>query len=132
MISECGASLWCDPRRWVPEAARLLRPGGRLVFHTISVLAALCQPDGPGPAGTELLHPQREVHRLRSPGGGVEFHPGHGEWIAILRTAGFTIEALHEHLRPARRQRPPLLQRRHRILGTTMAARGRWAARLPA
>lgn len=31
-ISECGASLWCDPARWVPEAARLLRPGGRLVF----------------------------------------------------------------------------------------------------
>jgi len=26
-ISECGASLWCDPARWVPEAARLLRPG---------------------------------------------------------------------------------------------------------
>jgi SAM-dependent methyltransferase len=27
-ISECGASLWCDPARWVPEAARLLRQGG--------------------------------------------------------------------------------------------------------
>src|ERR1700689_3117857 len=29
VVSECGASLWCDPSRWVPEAARLLRPGGR-------------------------------------------------------------------------------------------------------
>ena len=29
VISECGASLWCDPARWIPEAARLLRPGGR-------------------------------------------------------------------------------------------------------
>jgi SAM-dependent methyltransferase len=27
-LYECGASLWCDPARWVPEAARLLRPGG--------------------------------------------------------------------------------------------------------
>ena len=35
-VSECGASLWCDPARWVPEAARLLRAGGRLVFHTTS------------------------------------------------------------------------------------------------
>src|SRR4029079_13538243 len=31
-ISECGASIWCDPRRWLPEAYRLLRPGGRLWF----------------------------------------------------------------------------------------------------
>lgn len=28
-ISEHGACLWADPHRWVPEAARLLRPGGR-------------------------------------------------------------------------------------------------------
>ena len=27
-ISEYGASIWCDPYRWIPEAARLLRPGG--------------------------------------------------------------------------------------------------------
>ena len=30
-ISECGASLWRDPARWVPQAARL-------VFHTTSTL----------------------------------------------------------------------------------------------
>ena len=30
VISEYGACLWADPHRWVPEAARLLRPGGRL------------------------------------------------------------------------------------------------------
>jgi SAM-dependent methyltransferase len=100
VISECGASLWCDPARWVPEAARLLRPGGRLVFHTTSVLSAMCLPDDPSPCGAELLHPQRKVARLRSPGGGVEFHPGHGDWIATLRRAGFIIEALHELYAP--------------------------------
>ena len=31
-FSEYGASIWCDPYRWMPEAARLLRPGGGLVF----------------------------------------------------------------------------------------------------
>ena len=31
-ISEYGACLWADPSRWVPEAARLLRPGGVLIF----------------------------------------------------------------------------------------------------
>ena len=25
-ISEYGASIWCDPFTWIPEAARLLRP----------------------------------------------------------------------------------------------------------
>ena len=37
-ISEYGASIWCDPYAWIPEAARLLRPGGRLVFLVNSVL----------------------------------------------------------------------------------------------
>ena len=32
VISEYGASLWADPYAWVPECARVLRPGGRLVF----------------------------------------------------------------------------------------------------
>jgi len=32
VISEYGAATWADPHRWIPEAARLLRPGGELVF----------------------------------------------------------------------------------------------------
>src|SRR6185437_278540 len=32
VVSEYGASIWVDPYRWIPEAARLLRPGGRLIF----------------------------------------------------------------------------------------------------
>ena len=35
-ISQYGASIWCDPYRWIPEAARILRPGGRLVFDFAS------------------------------------------------------------------------------------------------
>ncbi len=96
----CGASLWCDPARWVPEAARLLRPGGRLVFHTTSVLVTLCLPEAAGHAGRELLRPQRRVYRLDVPGRGVEFHPGHGEWIQVLRAAGFAVDALHELYAP--------------------------------
>jgi SAM-dependent methyltransferase len=95
-ISEYGASLWCDPARWIPEAARLLRPGGRLVFHTASVLVSLCLPEQDGYAGEHLLRAQREAYRLPTPGGGAEFHPGHGEWIRILRASGFAVDALHE------------------------------------
>lgn len=130
VISECGASLWCDPARWVPEAARLLRPGGRLVFHTTSVLSAMCLPEGSGPAGTELLHPQREVGRLHSPGGGVEFHPGHGDWITILRQAGFTIEALHELYPPPGATDHPYYNLATAVWAQRWPAEELWATRL--
>jgi SAM-dependent methyltransferase len=96
VVSECGASLWCDPAHWVPEAARLLRPGGRLVFHTMSVLLALCSPESSGPARRELLRPQRDARRLITAQGGIQFHPSHGEWITVLRAAGFAVDDLRE------------------------------------
>lgn len=132
VISECGASLWCDPARWVPEAARVLRPGGRLVFHTTSVLSALCLPDGSGPAGTELLHASREVARMFSPGGGVEFHPSHEDWITILREAGFTVEALHELYAPPDAADHPYYQLATANWAQRWPAEELWAARLPA
>lgn len=94
-LSEYGACLWCDPESWVPEAARLLRPGGRLVFLTNSVLVMLCVPDVEGFAGQKLLRPQPDVYRVRW-SEGVEFHPSHGEWIRILTANGFRVDALHE------------------------------------
>ena len=106
VISEYGASVWCDPDRWVPEAARLLRPGGRLVFLTNSVLATLCVPAEEGYARECLQRPQRGMYRVQWPGGGVEFHPGHGDWIRILRTSGFAVEALHELHAPADAEKP--------------------------
>jgi SAM-dependent methyltransferase len=101
VVSEYGASLWCHPERWVAEAARLLRPGGRLVFLTNSVLATLCVPEDEGFAQECLLRPQRALHRVEWPGGGVEFHPSHGQWIRVLGANGFVIDALHELYAPA-------------------------------
>src|SRR6185436_15132076 len=46
-IIEYGAAIWCDPYRWIPEAARMLRPGGRLVFLGHSTLIMLTFPDDP-------------------------------------------------------------------------------------
>jgi SAM-dependent methyltransferase len=99
-VSECGASLWCDPARWVPEAARLLRDGGRLVFCTLGILVTMCSPEPAGPARQELLRPQRKAYRLTAPQGGVQFHPSPGEWISILRASGFVIDGLHELYAP--------------------------------
>jgi SAM-dependent methyltransferase len=106
VVSEYGASVWCDPEQWIREAARLLRPGGRLVFLTNSVLATLCVPAEEGETQERLLRPQRGLHRVHWPGGGVEFHPGHGDWIRVLRANGFVVEALHELYAPDAAQKP--------------------------
>jgi len=100
-ISEYGACLWADPQRWVPEAARLLRPGGRLVFLVNSFLLMLCMPDEDDVAATDrLLRPAFGMYRVEWPGDhGVEFHLSHGDWIRLLRRSGFEIEDLVE-LRP--------------------------------
>jgi SAM-dependent methyltransferase len=99
-ISEYGACLWADPKRWVPEAARLLRPGGQLVFLTNSFLQTLCVPEI-GVTGDRLLRSAFGIYRVEWPGDpGVEFHLSHGDWIRLLRSSVFTIEDLAE-LRPA-------------------------------
>jgi SAM-dependent methyltransferase len=97
-ISEYGACLWADPECWVPEAARLLRPGGRLVFLTNSFLLTLCMPAEDGVAATDrLLRPAFGMHRLEWPSDvGVEFHLSHGDWIRLLRRSGFEVQDLVE------------------------------------
>jgi len=101
-ISEAGASLWCDPYRWIPEAARLLRPGGRLVFLVNSSFRVLCAPDeDDAPAGDRLLRDYFGMHRFAWPDGSVDFHLGHGDWVRLLRRAGFAIEDLIELRAPA-------------------------------
>ncbi|CAN5659349.1 class I SAM-dependent methyltransferase [soil metagenome] len=100
-ISEHGASAWCDPHLWIPEAARLLRPGGRLVFLHSTPLAFLCWPDV-GDATTELQRPYFGMHRFQwTPEDGIEFQITHGGWIAVLRREGFEIEGLLELQAPA-------------------------------
>jgi SAM-dependent methyltransferase len=98
-VSEYGASIWADPYRWIPEAARLLRPEGRLVFLRNSPISILCMKlDG---IDERLQRPQHEMNRIEWPDTGeVEFHPGHGDVVDILRRAGFEIERLIELYAP--------------------------------
>ncbi len=100
-ISEYGASIWCDPDAWIPEAARLLRPGGQLIFLVNSALLMLTVPDTDGvPASDRLLRPYFGMHRFEWPDeDSVEFHLGHGDMIRVLRRCGLEVEDLLE-LRP--------------------------------
>jgi SAM-dependent methyltransferase len=97
-ISEYGAAIWCDPFRWIPEAARILRPGGRLSFLGNSVLLMLTTPidDEDAPASEQLQRPLLGMYRFVWEDGAVEFHLPHGELIRLLRDSGFEVEDLVE------------------------------------
>jgi SAM-dependent methyltransferase len=97
VISEYGASLWCNPYRWIPEAHRLLRPGGTLIFVTNSALLMACTPPGGAPVGERLVRDYFSSERIEFPAdGAVEFHLTHGEWVRLLHESGFALENLIE------------------------------------
>jgi SAM-dependent methyltransferase len=95
-FSEYGASLWCEPEAWLAEAARLLRPGGRLIFLTNHPLLMLTVPADEGASTRQLERPLFGMRRMEWSEGGVEFHLPHGEMIRVLGEAGFVVESLHE------------------------------------
>jgi SAM-dependent methyltransferase len=107
-VSEYGASIWCDPYRWIPEAARLLRGGGELVFLRNSTLSILCMPDT-GKVGEHLLRPQKGLNRVAwaDDDPGVEFHLGHGDLLRLLSDSGFEVLDLIELFAPADAQDHP-------------------------
>jgi SAM-dependent methyltransferase len=105
-ISEYGASVWSDPYRWIPEAARLLRPGGMLVFIVTSPLLMACTPNAGSSAGETLERSYFGMHRFEFAGDDVvEFHLGHADWFKVLTENGLTVENLVE-VRP-RAKAPP-------------------------
>jgi SAM-dependent methyltransferase len=105
-ISEYGASLWCNPRRWVPEAFRLLRPDGVLIFFTTSAFVTACTPDDGGKATDLLVRDYFAPYEVTFVGEEtVEFHLTHGHWIRLLRSTGFVLENLIE-VRPPRDATP--------------------------
>ncbi|HEV2461193.1 MAG TPA: class I SAM-dependent methyltransferase, partial [Ktedonobacterales bacterium] len=98
VFCDWGAMTFCDPYRTVPEAARLLRPGGLLAFATATPLACICL-DGPADAWREqVLRPYFDLHRIEGEDGEdtVEFQLPYGAWIRLFRQQGFVVEDLVE------------------------------------
>ncbi|HYR48581.1 MAG TPA: class I SAM-dependent methyltransferase, partial [Candidatus Eisenbacteria bacterium] len=93
-FSEYGASIWCDPYLWIPEAARLLRPGGEVVFMRNSTLQVLCSPEE-GLIQERLVRPQKGIHRFDwtddDEGASTDFHISGSELFQLLRKTGFDV-----------------------------------------
>lgn len=101
-VSEYGAALWTDPFVWIPEAFRLLRPGGELVFLTNSALAMLCSPiDGSLPITDRLERDYFSMYRFDwrdavDEPGGIEFNLPISRWVRLFRDTGFDILGFDE------------------------------------
>lgn len=91
-FSEYGASIWCDSNKWIPEAARLLRPGGELVFMRNTDLEMVCSVDDERVA-ERLVLPLRGMNRLdwTSEGPSTEFHLSSSDLFQLLRRTGFDV-----------------------------------------
>ncbi len=117
-ISDYGASVWCDPLRWLPEARRLLRTDGKLIFFTPAPMLVACTPPDGGMPGRPL---EAEYFSLRylefGPDSGIEFQLTLSGWARILRDSGFVIEDIVE-TRP-----DPLAEPRHPLVSTEWARR---------
>jgi ubiquinone/menaquinone biosynthesis C-methylase UbiE len=97
-----GAMSFTDPAVSIPACARVLRPGGLLVFDINTPFISVCWGDDDAPPGRELRRPYFEARRRvieDESGPLVEIRPTYGEWIRLFRASGLTIEDLIE-LRP--------------------------------
>ncbi len=95
-ISEYGAAIWCDPFAWIPEAYRLLKPGGELRFLGTHPLAIVATPAN-GDVCEPVLHRsyfglhQQDWREVEIDPGGVEFNLPFSEWLALFRETGFEV-----------------------------------------
>ena len=94
-----GAMTFADPYRTVPEASRLLRPGGLFAFSHHTPIESIVWPLDSDRVGDRLVVDYFGMHRLDD-GETSTFQLPYGEWIRLFRANGFVIEDLIE-TRPA-------------------------------
>src|SRR6266566_8887853 len=88
VFGDWGAMTFCDPQRTVPEAARLLRPGGLFAFSTATPISIVCQNMQTDQVERTLLNDYFGMTHLEWPDQ-VEFQLPYGEWIRLFRRTGF-------------------------------------------
>ena len=99
VFADHGAFTFADPYLAVPEAARVLRTGGRLVFSHSSPIEALCWDEPSQSMTSRLQRPYFDLHR-EDWSEYVTFNLPYSGWVRLFRDSGLLVEDLIE-LRPA-------------------------------
>ncbi len=95
VFCDWGAMTFCDPVRTVPEAARLLRPGGLFAFSTASPISVMCLNVQADQVERTLVNDYFGMKRMEWENE-VNFQLPYGEWMRLFRRAGFVVEDLFE------------------------------------
>jgi ubiquinone/menaquinone biosynthesis C-methylase UbiE len=95
VFCDWGALTFADPYRSVPEAARLLRPGGLLAFLTASPFRSLCLNRTTDRLSRRLQYDYFDLHREEYRDE-VNFNLPYGEWIRLFRANSLVVEDLIE------------------------------------
>jgi SAM-dependent methyltransferase len=93
-----GALSFADPRRVIPEVARVLRPGGRLSFAIHSPLLFMAWNPKTERVDRRLHLDYFDMHADEDESS-IQFQLPYGEWVDLFRGQGLEIERLL-HLRP--------------------------------
>jgi ubiquinone/menaquinone biosynthesis C-methylase UbiE len=96
VFSDYGATTFVDPYLTVPEAARLLKPGGIFVFAATSPLYIVCIDPNTDELTTSLQQPYFGMRVLEDPDGFRDYQVTHGEWITLFRKNRLVVEELIE------------------------------------
>lgn len=95
VLSDYGATTFSDPDLTVPEVARVLRPGGSLVFSHASPFRSLTQDFRADRQTRRLMRDYFGLHVLRTRDS-VEFQLPYGEWVELFARCGLVVERLIE------------------------------------
>jgi ubiquinone/menaquinone biosynthesis C-methylase UbiE len=95
IFCDWGAMTFCDPHRTIPEAARLLRPGGIFAFTNSTPISMLCENTATDQIEQRLINDYFGMHRFEWEDE-VNFQLPYGEWIRLFRQNGLMVEDLIE------------------------------------
>jgi SAM-dependent methyltransferase len=94
-----GATSFTDPHVTIPEAARVLRPGGFFVFNHATPIVWMAWPDDDHPADRSLHRAYFGMGRTEvtgETGTDIEWQLPYGDWIRLFRSSGLIVEDLIE------------------------------------
>ncbi|MFJ3670259.1 class I SAM-dependent methyltransferase [Streptomyces sp. NPDC090106] len=100
VFCDFGGLSWAPAHLAVPQAARVLRPGGRLVFNVASPWFEACYDEEARRVTTTLQRDYFGLDAIAEGDGATSYQLTYGDWVRVLTGAGLVIDDLIES-RPA-------------------------------